>query len=313
MKALVIGGNGYVGRHFVQSSTAFTGFVVADIERTSPDVVHCDVRQPLDPSIVSGEAPDWIVLAAAVHREPGHAPEEYFETNLVGAQNATAFASEIGCRNVFFLSSTSTYGSTPAAADEETPPCPTSPYGASKLTSELILRDWLHQDDGRRLIICRPGVVYGPGDPGNILRMIRAIKKGYFFFPGNRTVRKSYGYVYGLIASMDFTVRRDERFILYNYVERETEALEDLVRIVREEFGYRKPVVSLPRPMLAGVAGALQLLSRGRSPLHPTRVRKAALPSHIVPKWLVDHGFTFEYDFRTSLHDWRARSPEDFE
>jgi len=40
-----------------------------------------------------------------------------------------------------------------------------------------------------------------PGDPGNILRMIRAIKRGYFIFPGSRTVRKSYGYIEGLLDS----------------------------------------------------------------------------------------------------------------
>jgi hypothetical protein len=55
-----------------------------------------------------------------------------------------------------------------------------------------------------------------PGDPENILRMIRAVKRGYFVFPGSRDQRKSYGYIEGLLDSFEFAKGRSEPVLLYN-------------------------------------------------------------------------------------------------
>jgi hypothetical protein len=143
--------------------------------------------------------------------------------------------------------------------------------------------------------------------------MIRAIRRGVFVFPGDRRVRKSYGYVVGLIESFDFALARSEPLIVYNYVERETETLESLVRAVQDEFKCRRPLPSLPVPLVAGAAYAAQVITRGRSPAHPIRVRKAATPTHIVPRWLMENGFDFQFDFRSSLTHWRSVAPEDFD
>jgi nucleoside-diphosphate-sugar epimerase len=72
--------------------------------------------------------------------------------------------------------------------------------------SSKVYFSWQKAGEDRRLVICRPGVVYGPGDPGNVLRMIRAIQSGLFVLPGKRDVRKSYAYVYGLVDSFAFTI-----------------------------------------------------------------------------------------------------------
>ncbi len=44
-------------------------------------------------------------------------------------------------------------------------------------------QQWLAEDNDRRLIIVRPSVIYGPKDPGNVYRMIKALKKGTFVLP----------------------------------------------------------------------------------------------------------------------------------
>jgi GlcNAc-P-P-Und epimerase len=313
MKAVVFGGDGYIGRHLKRLTRAFDEVVLVDHRHPSAaEVAWADVRQPIPTSIAGAPAPDWIVLLAAVHREPGHDPHEYFETNLSGARNVAAYAEAVGCANIFFFSSSSVYGATESATDEQTTTCPTSAYGASKLAAETILEGWQKAGEGRRLIICRPGVVYGPGDPGNVLRMIQAIRRGVFVFPGQRRVHKSYAYVHGLIDSFDFTIARSEPFIVYNYVERETETLSRLVRLIQHEFGSRRPIPSLPTPLVVAAAHVAQAMTGGRSSLHPVRVRKAAMPTHVVPRWLIEHGFHFRFDFRSSLRHWRAVAPEDF-
>jgi len=313
MKTVIFGGDGYIGRHLKGLTTRFDDVVLVDHRLPSPpDVQHADVREPIPASIAGETPPDWIVLLAAVHREPGHEPNEYFETNLAGARNIASYADAVGCRNIFFFSSSSVYGVTESATDEETITCPTSPYGASKLAAELILEGWQKAGADRRLVVCRPGVVYGPGDPGNVLRMIHAIRRGMFVFPGQRGVHKSYAYIYGLVDSFDFTVARPEPFILYNYVEQETETLQRLVRLIQDEVGSRRPIPALPTPLVVAAAHLAQATTRGRSSLHPVRVRKAAMPTHVVPRWLTENGFEFRFDFRSSLAHWRSVAPEDF-
>jgi nucleoside-diphosphate-sugar epimerase len=269
----------------------------------------CDVRQPLP---FADLKPEWVFNFAAVHREPGHAREEYFDTNLAGAKNVCAFAEAAGCQNLLFTSSIAVYGSLAKPTSETSLPYPASPYGISKLCAELIHKTWRRSGPGRRLYICRPGVIYGPGDPGNILRMIRAVRKGYFVFPGSRNLRKSYGYIEGLLDSFEFIMARPEPQLTYNYVERETESLGTLVRLVQAHLGTRAPAFTAPLPVLVAVAALAQLVTGGRSPLHPVRVRKTASSTHVLPGLLLKEGFTFRYDFAASLKDWSAKSPEDF-
>jgi nucleoside-diphosphate-sugar epimerase len=315
---LILGGNGYVGHNWAKRLSVrkrFDRIVLADVRPPSQplpgggEFVRCDVREPLQ---FGDLKPDWIFNFAAVHREPGHAREEYFDTNLPGARNVCAFAERAGCKNIFFASSISVYGPTSGPTSESSPLYPNSPYGISKLAAELIHEIWQAADPQRRLLICRPAVIYGPGDPGNILRMIRAIQKGYFIYPGSKTIRKSYAYIEGLLESFEFAMARPEYRLAYNYAERETETLEGLVRLVQRHLGKKTPSFTAPLPLLVAAAEVVQWLTRGRSPLHPARVRKATLSTHIVPATLLKLGFDFRYGFAASLQDWASKSPGDF-
>jgi nucleoside-diphosphate-sugar epimerase len=315
---LILGGGGYIGFNWAKRLAArkkFDRIVLADLRPPPAPLIEgleftrCDVRQPLRFADVR---PGWIFNFAAVHREPGHAREEYFDTNLAGAKNTCAFADQVGCQNILFTSSIAVYGTFHKPMSENSLPYPSSPYGISKLCAELIHKGWRRSGAGRRLAICRPGVIYGPGDPGNILRMIRAIRKGYFIFPGSKNLRKSYGYIEGLLDSFEFVMAREEDQLTYNYVERETESLGTLVRLVQTHLGKRSRTLTAPLPLLEVVAALAQLATGGRSPLHPVRVRKTASSTHVVPETLLQKGFQFRYSFAESLQDWASKSPQDF-
>jgi nucleoside-diphosphate-sugar epimerase len=315
---VIIGGAGYVGfrwaRRLAENKT-FGRIVLADVRPPAaalPAGVEFwpgDVRRPLAPQLPDVR-PEWIFNFAAVHREPGHERAEYFDTNLPGARNVCALAETTGCPNIFFTSSIAVYGPTAGPTAESAPTYPISAYGISKLAAELIHEGWRRAAAGRRLIVCRPGVVYGPGDPGNILRLIHAVKKGWFVFPGSRALQKSYAYIEGLLDSFEFMLARPAEQLTYNYVERETEALGTLVQIVQDHLGKKIPTFTAPLPLLQLAAGAAQTVTGGRSAIHPARVRKAATSTHIVPQRLVDLGFKFRYDFRTSLQDWAAKAKD---
>jgi len=319
---VILGGSGYIGYRWGLRLLA-TGrcqkIVLADIKKPPVELLPkgmefhpCDVRQPLLLQLGTLQ-PEWLFHFAAVHREPGHERPEYFDTNLPGSRHVCAYAEEVHCQNILFTSSIAVYGPTIGAMSETSPLYPTTAYGISKLCAELIHEGWRKADAARRLVVCRPGVVYGPGDPGNILRMIRAVKKGFFVYPGSKTLRKSYAYIEGLLDSFEFAMNRTERQLTYNYVERETEPLGQLVQTVQAHLGKKVPTFTAPLPLLQLAANAVQVLTAGRSPIHPARVRKVATPTHIVPQQLMDLGFQFRYDFRTSLTDWTAKTPADFQ
>lgn len=317
---MIFGGAGFIGAHLARRLAVtgrFDHIHLADLRPNPlPDLPGIsasitDVRRPI-PLDLTPEAPGWIFNLAAVHREPGHEACEYFDTNLAGARHVTAYAEAVGCPNVYFTSSIAVYGPTDGPTDESAPICPVSPYGGSKYPAELIHERWQALSPGRRLLICRPGVIYGPGDPGNILRMVRAIKRGYFAYPGSPDIHKSYGYIAGLLDSITFLMDRDDPLLRYNYVEDPTEPLGALVGHVKAHLNSRAPVVPLPLSLLVPAAALVQGALGGHSPIHPMRVRKAARPTHIVPGTLKALNFPFRFDFRRSLVDWQRQAPQDF-
>src|SRR5271169_6472033 len=97
---VIFGGAGYIGTNWARrlmGGGKFARIVLADIQPPAaslPSVVEfyqCDVRKPIRPQL-KDLRPDWVFNFAAVHREPGHEPTEYFDTNLAGARNVSDFA-----------------------------------------------------------------------------------------------------------------------------------------------------------------------------------------------------------------------------
>lgn len=318
--SIIFGGAGYIGTKLTEylliNKICSTVYIV-DI-RESPlkqnENVICsiaDVRNPIPTSILKHPV-DWIFNFAAIHREPGHESSEYFETNIKGATNVCTFAEKVGCSNIFFTSSISPYGPTLKATNETVMPMPNTPYGISKLSAEYIHKLWQSKNAANRLIIVRPGVIYGPGDPGNILRMIKAVKKGYFFLPVNPSIKKSYGYVFGLCESMDFMMNQPDKVITYNYVEQETLPLGGMISVINKVLKTNARIIRVPLFALKLVANILHKIKPNLNGIHPERVKKVARPTHILPIELIKRGFEFKYDFEKSLIHWKSISENDF-
>ena len=214
--AIILGGSGYIGRNLLRhflNEKVFSKYIVGDIAplkgfKNCPEVAFktIDVRQPIDlgdPKNLD-RTKSWIFNLAAIHREPGHTYHEYFDTNIPGANNVCDLARKTGIRNVFFTSSIAPYGRSKNVRTESSNLYPETAYGISKAIAEKIHESWLGESTDRRLIICRPSVIFGPRDPGNVYRMIKGLKKGTFVLPNGGNVIKAYGYVFGLVESILF-------------------------------------------------------------------------------------------------------------
>ena len=330
--AIIIGGSGYIGRNLLSGlmiENLFEKYFVLDInplkgfekevKEAIVTYISADVRRRL-PSLeidLDGKK-SWIFNMAAIHREPGHEFKEYFDTNIPGAKHVNLMADELNISNVFFTSSIAPYGKSIEQRTEQSTLYPETAYGISKALAEEIHQKWLNRDIlNRRLVIVRPSVIYGPKDPGNVYRMIKSLKKGTFILPNGGQVIKAYGYVYGLVDSILFTIQKEkEPLIVYNYAENPLVNLKEMTQIVKKELDFKKLTLSIPVNLLVVIARLVQIVFKvlgKKSDIHPVRVRKAGFPTNIHPEYLINSGFSFKYGFEKSLKHWKSVSPEDFD
>jgi nucleoside-diphosphate-sugar epimerase len=289
---------------------------VEEHQKSNFTFVVQDVRQTIDYSLDKIDSKNsWIFNFAAVHREPGHEYNEYFDTNIPGAENVCAFAELSGIKNIFFTSSIAPYGKSLEQRTEASELYPETAYGISKALAEKIHETWLVKDKSRRLIIVRPSVIFGPKDPGNVYRMIKSLKKGTFVLPDGGKVVKGYGYVYGLVESMLFCINQTDSHIVYNYAENPLVNLSEMVQVAKNELAITKPTLKIPVALLVILARIIQIVFKilgKKSDIHPVRVRKAGFPTNIKPQYLIDHDFDFKYPFEKALRHWKTVSPQDF-
>mgnify|MGYP000352816770 CR=1 FL=1 len=176
MNYILFGGSGFIGTHLIHlllKECVRPGDVIYDLDLVMPgeegvvpgvvekndgvQYIRLDVRKPIDFAFVPTPE-DVIFDLAAVHRTPGHPEEAYFETNIRGAENVTAFAEKYGIRKILFTSSIAPYGASEDLKTEETLPTPNTPYGISKLVAEKIHQIWQARDPARELTIVRMDV-----------------------------------------------------------------------------------------------------------------------------------------------------------
>lgn len=137
MNYLIFGGSGFIGTHLIHRLK--DACVKPGVVEKNEGVIYrrVDVRKPI--ALDFTPTPDDVIFnLAAVHRTPGHPDYAYFETNIRGAENVTAFAEQHGIRKILFTSSIAPYGAAEELKTEDTLPTPNTPYGISKLVAEKI-------------------------------------------------------------------------------------------------------------------------------------------------------------------------------
>jgi nucleoside-diphosphate-sugar epimerase len=281
---------------------------IAAPQRPVPRVIYNlhDVREPIH-TTVDGHF-DLVFNLAAVHRTPGHAAAEYYDTNIAGAVNCVAYCERNSIDTLFFTSSISVYGPSEEALDEESPPCPVTAYGHSKRLAEEIHCAWLARDRPRRLRIVRPAVVFGEGEDGNYTRLAKLLQRGSFLYPGRKDTMKSGGYVKELVHSMIFALQRPEPVYLYNFTDRHCPTIEEICTVFHEEGGARRPLGVVPLPVVRAAATVCEALNAVglKNPISKARVDKLVHSTHILPNRLIKDGYQYNYDLSTSIRDWIA-------
>jgi nucleoside-diphosphate-sugar epimerase len=334
---IIFGGAGFIGGFFLNyllENNLFEKVYLFDIApncntenfhhiaiNKNIEYIRGDVRKKINISFKSNEKITLILNFAAIHREPGHINNEYFETNLLGAENVCLFAEFIGCQNIIFTSSISPYGVNEANKDESTTPVPVTAYGSSKLVAEKIHQIWQAKDAGsRRLVIVRPGVVFGPGEGGNVSRLISAVLNHYFFYMGNKETRKAGVYVKELCIAMWWVFKRQEitgeRVSIFNMSMNPAPSISEYVKTICKVANVNRLIPSIPYLFLLSTAYFLDFIAkplRIKHPFSPVRVLKLVHSNNIIPTYLINNDYQFTFTLESAFSDWRESRPEEWQ
>lgn len=173
-RVLVTGATGFVGSHTVAALTA-AGHEVRVLVRNPKRIPGSLGALGLDPEVALGDMTDADAVGAAVDgcEVVIHAAAQIgvggggpaTDTNLAGVRTVVGAALDAGVRRVVYTSSVTAHTPTDAPVLTLDSPLvePLSPYGATKVAAERLLRSW--QDEGKPITIVVPGGVYGPDAP----------------------------------------------------------------------------------------------------------------------------------------------------
>ncbi|MPS72098.1 MAG: NAD(P)-dependent oxidoreductase [Chryseobacterium sp.] len=312
MNYFIFGGSGFIGTHLVNlisekypNSTIYNLDIKENNHSGKSVFIYCDVIEKIDIK-VSVYPEDIIFNFAAVHTTPGHPDHEYFETNIKGAENVTAFAEKHNIKKLLFTSSIAPYGASEEIKTEITLPMPNTPYGISKLVAEKIHMIWqIKKDTERQLTIVRPGVVFGKGENGNFTRLYWGIKKHRFFYPGRKDTIKASIYVKELVNFMLYRIEMDKADVeIYNCTYEPAFTIEEISNAMMKATGMKRTIYKIPGGTLKFAAGVIGVLGGRSFGIHPDRVKKLMISTNISGKKLKDSGYKFQYSFDEALKDW---------
>lgn len=306
MQAIIFGGSGFIGGQLI--SQLISGYLNLDLSPAEVNSIYCDVRLPIDIKLSAGE--NTIFNFAAIHTTPGHRYDEYFETNIKGAENICNFARKNNVNTIVFTSSIAPYGTWEEQKTEESLVLPTSAYGISKLVAEEIHKQWQAEEKTKRkLIILRPGVVFGKGEGGNFTRLYNAMSKGMFFYPGRRDTKKSSIYVKDLVNLMLEMEKSEKPGIhLYNMVYTPNHTIENICESIATVTSLKKPKFLIP-PLLLNliahtISGFGKIIGKSFDGIHPERVKKLMISTDINATKIIENGYSFKFNLESAIQDW---------
>ena len=304
--SIIFGGTGFIGKHL--ADTLKINFINCDILPTAENFQYCDVRNPINLEIDSSIG--VIFNFSAVHTTPGHEYHEYFETNIRGAENICNFARKNHINTIVFISSIAPYGTWEDRMDEDSLPLPTSAYGTSKLVAEEVHKRWQAEEkDKRKLIILRPGIVFGKDEKGNFTRLFNALVKGRFMYPGRKDTRKSSIYVKDLVSLMiEMTKKEDPGCHLYNMAYTPNHTIEEICKSMTKVTDLSEPYILIPSRVLLSAANLINILSKltglSFNGIHPDRVKKLMVSTDISGQKVIDKGYEYRYSLESAIEDW---------
>ena len=270
---LVTGATGFIGRN-ICSVLRERGFRVRGTYRTESQQQLADTDEwvrieDVGPDTDWSEAldgVDYVVHLAALAHQVGRSGqnrcEEFMRVNADGTRALAHQAVDSGVKRLVFMSSAGAAATlSDRVLDESSPCCPDTDYGRSKLAGEEAVAQEMR--DSAEWCIIRPPLVYGPGNPGNMARLIGLIAKGIPLPTATDRGKRSFIYVGNLCGAI-------ETCLVHANATRRTFFVTDgppvstagLIRLLSYYAGRSPRFASIPMPVLSIAASLGDAIGR---------------------------------------------------
>ncbi len=264
----VTGANGFVGRALCAALGA-RGVEVTALVRDAVDIPGAARVQAIGDFTTVTDWRPWLAhidaiahLAALTHDGTRGADGARFHVINVDLSRRVAEAA-LACSTQRFVylssikvngeSSTRAQGRVQAFSATDTP-APEDDYGRSKLAAEQVLAS-LWGDTGGALTILRPPLVYGPGQQGNLPRLMALVARELPLPFAALTNRRSLIYVENLVAAIGCALGVTTPGVrCYTLADIEVSTPE-LVRALARGLGVDARLLKVPRGLLRALAG----------------------------------------------------------
>lgn len=176
MTSLVTGANGFIGRRITGPNEKGLLRKVS----TLPNAVYGDLLDPISLAAACQGCETIFHCAGYAHALTSSDPNAHWRINFEGTRNLLLAAGNAGVKRFVFLSSVKAMADPGGdCVDENWPGEPNTQYGkAKRAAEEAVLEAGLKYS--MHVVNLRLSMVYGRGGRGNLERMARLIRTGWF-------------------------------------------------------------------------------------------------------------------------------------
>lgn len=201
---LITGASGFIGSR-LRAALESDGLACRLLVRragTALGSVVGDLHDPVSLSLACRGVESVFHCAGYAHAFSSSDPDAHQRINFQGTRNVLQAAGEAGVRRFVFLSSVKAMAEPgDACVDEDWPGEPDTPYGRAKRAAEAVVLE-AGAKYGMHVASLRLAMVYGHGGRGNLERMARGIRAGWFPPLPETGNRRSLVHVDDVVAAM---------------------------------------------------------------------------------------------------------------
>jgi UDP-glucose 4-epimerase len=312
LKVLVTGGTGFIGQRLIESLSTRGADLnvltrrVASVQNKGATVSSTittgdltDARSLVDCCVGIHTVFHLAGYAHATDQDSAEAKRLHWETTVEGTRALLEAAVGAGVRQFIFLSSVKVMGEGGEdCLDESAATTPDSHYGRAKLEAERLVFAAGRQH-GMHVCVLRLPLVYGPGNKGNIPRMIEAIDRGRFPPLPEVHNRRSMVHVDDVVQALLLAAEQPAaNGQVYIVSDERVYSTRNIYVAICQALGRRVPAWSVPAWLLragAGFGDALERVTGRRMPVNRTTLEKL-----LGSAWYNSEKISRELGFRPS-------------
>jgi nucleoside-diphosphate-sugar epimerase len=321
MKILITGGTGFIGSHLIDHFLVYKNTEIYVLVR---DLNNLKWLKGLKINLLEGDLlnipllpPDIDYVFHVAGSTKAYKIADYYTVNQQGT--ASLFhalqAQNILPKRVVYLSSLAASGpcSNGTAVKEDSPPCPVSPYGKSKLEGET---EALKFKDNIPLVIARICVVFGPRDRA-LIPYFKFIQKGILPSVGSKQKLASLIYIKDLIKALDLCIHKElTNGEILHFANPEPSSWEEFGRIAAEAMHIKLINFKFPLPIAYLVSCGAEVMGKIRR--DPSILNRQKFEELRQDGWIADTqkaneklDFTPQYSLNKAIHetiDWYIKN-----